>query len=224
MKSIPIPGAVTGGDMRLNRNDMDFYLVTDSRLTRRSVREDVELAVAAGCGIVQYRVKDTPTRVMVEEARALMDICRGRALMLVNDRVDVALAAGADGVHIGQDDMAYADARRLLGPDAIIGVTVHDAAEASEATRLGADYLGLSPIFDTGTKADAGHGIGVDAIPPVRAITGLPIVAIGGINTGNTASVIRAGADAVAVVSAVVAADDPGAAVREFIRIVQAAK
>lgn len=210
--------------MKLNRNDMDFYLVTDSRLTRRGVREDTALAVAAGCRIVQYRVKDTPTRAMVEEARALADICRGRALMLVNDRVDVALAAGADGVHIGQDDMAYADARRILGPNAVIGVTVHDPDEAAGATRAGADYLGLSPIFDTGTKADAGRGIGVDAIPAVRAVTSLPIVGIGGITLANTAAVISAGANSVAAISAVVAADDPGEVVREFIEVVRAAK
>jgi thiamine-phosphate pyrophosphorylase len=202
----------------------DFYLVTDSRLTKHGVASDVALAVGAGCAVVQYREKDAPTRRMVEEARIIHDICRNRALFLVNDRVDVALASDADGVHLGQDDMSYGDARRLLGPNAIIGLTVHDEREAEETSRLGADYVGLSPIFPTGTKADAGEACGVGMIERVRARIAIPIVVIGGITKANVAETILAGADAAVAISAVVTSDDTTREVREFREIIRRAK
>jgi len=204
--------------------EIDFYLVTDSRLTRKGVLDDVGRALEAGCRIVQYREKEKSTREMVEEALRVGELCRGRAVFLVNDRVDVALAVGADGVHIGQDDMPCDAARRLLGADRIIGVTVHDVAEAVEAERLGADYVGLSPIFETGTKKDAGKACGVSMVRMVRERVSLPVVAIGGINMENVAGVIRAGADAAAAISAVVCADDVRAAVAGFVEAVRKAK
>ncbi len=203
---------------------LDFYLVTDSRLSRRGALHDVAEAVAAGCRIVQYREKDTPTRDMVEEARRIAAICRGKAVFLVNDRVDVALACGADGVHVGQDDMPFEDARRLLGPDRIIGLTTHDIDESIEAEALGADYIGLSPIFATGTKKDAGAACGLSMIERVRAWVSLPIVAIGGIGRGNVADVIRAGADMAVAISAVVCAEDVRRETAAFIETIRGAK
>ena len=203
---------------------MDFYLVTDSGLSRRGTAHDVAAALDAGCAVVQYREKAKGTRAMVEEARRLRALCAGRALFLVNDRVDVALAADADGVHIGQDDMALADARRLLGPERIIGLTVHTVAEALDAGRTGADYIGLSPIFPTGTKADAGDACGVGMIAEVRRAVRLPIVVIGGITKANAAKTVRAGADGVVAISAVVCAEDAAAEVRAFREIIRAAK
>ena len=187
---------------------IDYYLVTDSTYSRHGTLHDVREAVRAGCSIVQYREKAAETRRMVEEAQAIKELCRGRALFLVNDRIDVALAVDADGVHIGQDDMPFETARRLLGPDKIIGLTVHDVAESREAERLGADYLGLSPIFSTGTKQDAGKPCGTDMIREVKSAVSLPIAAIGGIKKSNIAEVIRAGADSACAISAVVCAED----------------
>ncbi len=204
--------------------EMDFYLVTDSGLSRSGTLHDVRRAVDAGCVIVQYREKAGSTRAMIEEARAIGDITRGRALFIVNDRVDVALAVDADGVHVGQDDMPYGLARRLLGPGKIIGVTVHDVAEAVEAERLGADYVGLSPIFATSTKDDAGAACGIAVIADVRERIGIPIVAIGGISKANVAEVIRAGADAAVAISAVVSSDDVYREVAEFRALIRRAK
>lgn len=204
--------------------EMDFYLVTDSGLSCRGTMHDVDAALRAGCCIVQYREKEKSTREIVEEALRLRELCAGRALFLVNDRVDVALASGADGVHIGQDDMPFETARRILGPESIIGLTVHDIPEAVEAQRMGADYVGLSPIFETGTKKDAGRACGVGAIVGVRSAIDLPIVVIGGISGDNASSTIEAGADAVAAISAVVCAEDPAAEVRKFREIIEREK
>lgn len=211
-------------DRRSMLREMDFYLVTDSGLSSHGTMHDVESALREGCRIVQYREKEKNTREMVEEAIKVKELCAGRALFLVNDRVDVALASDADGVHIGQEDMPFGIARRLLGPDRIIGLTVHNVPEALEAELLGADYVGVSPIFETGTKKDAGCACGVDAITDVRRAIHLPIVVIGGIAKGNVASTIDAGADAAAAISAVVSSEDPAAEVREFRRIIGKAK
>lgn len=204
---------------------MDFYLVTDSRLSRRGVLSDVERALEAGCTVIQYREKEKCIRDMVAEAARIRELCRGQALFLVNDRIDVALATDADGVHIGQDDMPFESARRILGPERIIGLTVHDEREAEEAARLGADYVGLSPIFPTGTKADAGRACGVGMITRVRvASPSIKIVVIGGITKENVAGTILAGADAAVAISAVVGAEDMAREVREFCEIIRRAK
>ena len=219
-----IPSNEWRGSMRPDLAVCGYYLVTDSGLSRHGSRYDVEAAIGAGCRIVQYREKAKSTREMVAEARELANICRGRAIFLVNDRIDVALAANADGVHIGQDDMPYAEARRLLGHDRIIGLTTHSVEESLDAERLGADYIGLSPIFATTTKADAGAGCGLDMVRRVRMATGLPIVAIGGISLHNAGSVIEAGADSVAAISAVVCAEDPAAQAGLFVEVADRAK
>jgi len=200
---------------------IDFYLVTDSGLSRKGTLSDVENAVAAGCRIIQYREKTGSTREMILEAAQIKTLCGSEAIFLVNDRVDVALAVDADGVHIGQDDMPIDTARDILGPDKIIGLTVHDVEEAQEAERSGADYVGLSPIFDTSTKKDAGSGIGPESIRDVKDAIGIPIVAIGGINKQNSESVIMGGADSLVAISAVVCSDDVKRETKEFIELIR---
>jgi thiamine-phosphate pyrophosphorylase len=210
--------------MKYDLHDIGYYLVTDRGLSRKGVLSDVEKAVAAGCRIVQYREKHLGTRDMVSEAAAIAEICRSRAVFLVNDRVDVALAGGADGVHLGQDDLPYEAARSILGPDAVIGITTHNVEESLTAESQGADYIGLSPIFSTTTKEDAGAGCGLDMVRQVRKALQIPIVTIGGISLSNAGDVIRAGADSVAAISAVVATDDVRQATAQFIAVIAAAR
>jgi thiamine-phosphate pyrophosphorylase len=204
--------------------EIDFYMVTDSGLSRKGTLNDVEQALKADCRIIQYREKCKSTKEMIEEGKCLKSICKNRAILLVNDRVDVALAIDADGVHIGQDDMPFMIAREQLGEGKIIGVTVHNVEEALSAERAGADYFGLSPIFETGTKKDAGKACGLSMITEVRKRTKLPIVAIGGIIRGNVEDVIRAGADAAVAISAVVNSEDVYRETEMFIEIIRNVK
>jgi thiamine-phosphate pyrophosphorylase len=192
-----------------------YYFITEAALSRAGNRHDVASAVAAGVRVVQYRQKQGQTRDLVAEARQLRELCR-RTLFLVNDRVDLALEVGADGVHLGQEDLPYSEARKILGPDKIIGVTVHNLAEALAAQAWGADYLGVSPIFTTATKADAGPPAGVLLLAEIRRRVSLPLVAIGGITLANAPAVIGAGADAVCAISAVVAKTDVRAEIEKF--------
>jgi thiamine-phosphate pyrophosphorylase len=196
-----------------------LYLVTDPVLIGDRALTDVVLAaVDGGARAVQLREKTASTRVFVERARALRERLDQRGVpLIINDRVDVALAAGADGVHIGRNDMAYADARRLFGPDAIIGLSVETPDDVEEAERLDVDYLGVSPVFATSTKTDTLGVWGLEGLAEVRRRSRHPLVAIGGLNAGNVAEVVRAGADAVAVVSAICAAADPRAAAADLV-------
>ncbi|HNU92472.1 MAG TPA: thiamine phosphate synthase [Spirochaetota bacterium] len=193
-----------------------YYFITDSGLSLSGNLFDVRSAVAAGVRVVQYRNKSNITREMYEEALSLKRVCEGKANFIINDRLDVALAVGADGVHIGLEDMPYGEARRLLGPDKIIGVTVHDLEESLEAEAMGADYIGLSPIFATGTKGDAGAPCGTGLIAEVKKRCRVPLVAIGGIDLSNVDEVIAAGADMVCAISAVVTKQDVAAAILKF--------
>lgn len=193
-----------------------YYFITDSGLSLSGNLFDVRSAVAAGVRVVQYRNKSNITREMYEEALSLKRVCEGKANFIINDRLDVALAVGADGVHIGLEDMPYGEARRLLGPDKIIGVTVHDLEESLEAEAMGADYIGLSPIFATGTKGDAGAPCGTGLIAEVKKRCRVPLVAIGGIDLSNVDEVIAAGADMVCAISAVVTKPDAAAAILKF--------
>lgn len=202
-------------------NDVDFYLVTDSCLSKKGIISDVKSAVEAGCKIVQYREKNKSTKEMISEALAIKKICDGKSVFLVNDRVDVALAVDAEGVHIGQSDISFEDARRLLGDDKIIGLTVHNLDEAVDAERLGASYVGLAPIFETDTKEDIRVPCGVCMIEKVRQGVNLPIVAVGGISKDNIGDVIQAGADSAVCISAVVGSDDVFGEVCECIKIIK---
>ena len=192
-----------------------YYFITDSKLSRAGNFNDVSMAVACGVSVVQYRNKNAKTREMYEEAVCLREICRD-TLFLINDRVDIALAVNADGVHLGQSDMPCEAARRLLGEEKIIGITVHNLAEAVQAESIGADYLGVSPIFQTATKPDAGKPAGISLIEDIRAIVNIPLIAIGGIDHSNAIDVIRAGADGLCAISSVVAKEDVSAEIKKF--------
>ncbi len=150
-----------------------------------------------------------------EEAIQLRKICRD-PLFLINDRVDIALSSGADGVHLGQADMPCRAARSLLGPDKIIGITVHNLAEAQEAQNLGADYLGISPIFKTATKPDAGKPAGIALIEEIRRQVDIPLIAIGGIDHSNAPEVVRAGADGLCAISCVVTKENVAQEIKKF--------
>lgn len=196
----------------------DLYVVTDSDLSRgRSDAEVARMAYEGGADAVQLRMKHTDGREMLAQAKLIADAARDMdRFFFVNDRVDIAMASGADGVHLGQSDMPVSEARRLMGDDAIIGASVQTVGQAVEAVEQGADYLGVGSIFITATKPDAAQGLGLGAIFEIRQAVDAPVVAIGGINRGNIQDVIRAGADSAAVVSAVVAQEDPRAAAHEL--------
>ena len=167
--------------------------------------------------MIQLRDKTASTRLLIEEGLALRTLTRERgALLIVNDRLDVALAVEADGAHVGQEDMPVALARRLLGPERILGVSAATRQEAEEAMAGGADYLGVGPIYPSQGKADAGPATGVELLTELAEQYTIPLVAIGGITAANAAEVIRAGASGVAVITAVVHAEDIVAAARNL--------
>lgn len=208
--------------MKKNKlSQIDFYLITDSSLSKKGILNDVSKAIRAACKIVQYREKSKSTVEMVAEAKKIKELCKGKAIFLVNDRIDIALAVDADGVHLGHYDMSYKSARKLLGNEKIIGLTVHNVKEAVRAEKIGADYIGLSPIFHTSTKKDAGKVCGTSMITKVRKKVKLPIVAIGGINKQNVADVIKAGADSAAAISSVIRSDNVQKEVSDFIKIIK---
>jgi thiamine-phosphate pyrophosphorylase len=202
--------------------DWSLYLVTDRRLAGPRPLEDlVRAAVRGGVTAVQLREKECSTREFVELARRLKAILAPAGVpLIINDRVDVALAARADGVHIGQSDMDCGDARALLGPDAIVGLSVETGQQVGEAASLDADYLAVSPIFPTPTKTDTGAAWGIEGLASLRVASRHVLVAIGGITARNAAEVISAGADGIAVVSAICSAADPEAAARELRRVI----
>ena len=195
-----------------------FYFVTDTRLSRAGIISDVRNALTAGVEVVQYRNKEACSLDLYAEARELRRLCR-KVIFLVNDRIDIALAVGADGVHLGQDDLPYWPARKILGKKKIIGLTVHSLAEAKSAKRLGADYLGVSPVFTTRTKADAGRPVGIKLIEQIKKKVSIPVIAIGGINLANAEAVIHAGADGLCAISAVVGYPDVKKRINEFQRL-----
>lgn len=202
-----------------------LYLVTDRSLCGvKSVESVVEKAVAGGVRYVQLREKEISTRSFVELAVRLKKLLHPVGVpLLINDRVDVALAAGADGVHVGQEDMPYETARKLLGPSAVIGLSVETWEDVVAAQRLDVDYLGVSPVFDTPTKTDTKGMWGLEGLARIRAYARHPLVGIGGLNAANAEAVVMAGADCVAVVSAICAAEDPFRAARDLDEIIRGA-
>jgi thiamine-phosphate pyrophosphorylase len=184
-----------------------------------------EAALAGGADMIQLRDKTGNLRDLLPQARAIRARCRAHgAVFIVNDRVDLALAADADGAHVGQEDLPADSARRLLGTGRILGVSTHNLQQAEEARTHGADYIGFGPMFATGTKDTGYTPRGLDAIRGIRKVVALPILAIGGITLENVAEVIAAGATAPAVISAVVRAADITAAAAAFRQRVMAAK
>jgi thiamine-phosphate pyrophosphorylase len=195
-----------------------LYFVTDRGLCgQRSLVDVVFQAIRGGAACVQLREKSAPTRAFVEEAQKIKELMAPfHVPLVINDRIDVALAVGADGVHVGQDDMPYEIARKLMGPKAIIGLSVETWEDVERAERLDADYLGVSPIFATPTKTDTKEPWGLDGLARIRACSRHSLVAIGGLNASNAEAAVMAGADGVAVVSAICASPDPLATSREL--------
>lgn len=208
------------------RLDLSLYLVIGEADTGgRDLVEVAAAAVAGGVTCVQLREKAAATRRFLDLARALKAVLDPAGVpLLINDRADVALAAGADGLHLGQDDLPADVARAIVGPDAILGLSAGDLEEAAAVDRGLVDYCGIGPAYVTGTKDDAGAAIGPEGVARVRRAVGLASVAIGGINAGNAARVMESGVEGLAVVSAIAGAQDPEAAARELRAIVDAAK
>jgi thiamine-phosphate pyrophosphorylase len=187
----------------------------------RSLLDVVRASLRGGAPAVQIRAKGGEARDILELARALrQETTKAGALLFVNDRVDVALAADADGAHVGDDDIPLEAARRISPRGFILGRSVNTAAEALTAMRQGADYLGVGPVFGTPSKSDAGDAIGAEGIASVRSVTTLPIVAIGGLDLTNSSEIATAGADGVAVIRAVMLADDPEDATRRLLNAI----
>ncbi len=205
----------------------DLYVITDEQLGGgRSHEEQTRAALAGGAGVIQLRDKTASTLRLYEAARAMRELTRAAgALLIVNDRLDIALAANADGLHVGPDDLPVAVARKLLRPGMVLGASAGNVEEAIAAERDGADYLGVGAVYEArGSKADAGPPGGPERVQRIRGAVRIPIVGIGGIKADNAAPVIGAGADGVAVITGVVAAPDIAAAARRFVEVVQAAK
>ncbi|OJH33740.1 thiamine phosphate synthase [Cystobacter ferrugineus] len=203
--------------------DLSVYLVTDRLLSRGRELVDVVLAaVRGGATLVQLRDKDAPARETLALGRALLERLRPLGVpLIVNDRVDLALALGADGVHVGQGDLPPEVARRLLGPDALVGLSITGAEDLPTLDPAVVDYAGVGPIFPTGSKPDATPALGLEELGRLRRLLPVPVVAIGGISAANAAAVIAAGADGVSVVSAICSADDCEVAASALARAVQ---
>ena len=206
---------------RAMRAALRVYLVTDRSLTRgRPLASVVESAVRGGATCVQLREKDLDTKDFLAQALALNRLLEPLGIPLViNDNLEVALACRAAGLHLGQGDLSPVEVRELLPAEVFIGWSVETAADVRRSASMPVDYLGVSPVFATPTKTDTKAPWGLAGLRHVRALTDLPLVAIGGIHSGNAGDVLRAGADGLAVVSAICTADDPAAAARELCRI-----
>jgi thiamine-phosphate pyrophosphorylase len=198
--------------------DPFLYLVTDRKLAgSRSLADIVREAIAGGVTLVQLREKSLPHAEFVKEAHTLTEVCHAQGIpLIVNDDVDVALEAGADGVHLGQSDASPQEARARLGSGAIIGLSVENVGQTCAAAALDIDYLAASPVFATPTKTDTAPPLGLEGVQTIRRLCDKPLVAIGGINLSNALTVLRAGADGIAVVSALMAATDPRHAAKDF--------
>ena len=201
-----------------------LYVITDEKVSRgRSHVQVAEAAIAGGADVLQLRDKEASGARLYRVALQLRKLTReAKVPFIVNDRLDIALAADADGVHVGQADLPASVVRELMGPGRILGVSVDTAEEAIRAEKDGADYLGVGPVFEAReTKPDAGEPLGVDRIARIRRNCRLPIVAIGGIDAENALKVREAGADAAAVISAIVSAEDISLAARRLKRILE---
>jgi thiamine-phosphate pyrophosphorylase len=190
--------------------NLELYVITDEIIANGlSHVEIARKAVAGGADVIQLRDKSCSCRQLVRIGKAIAAMTRGSgALFIVNDRLDVALACGADGVHLGQGDTRVDTARQIAPPGFILGVSVGSVSEAVLAEKDGADYLAISPVFDTQSKSDAGPGHGLTLVRTIRDRVSIPVIAIGGIDSSNVARVIAEGADGVAIISAVVGAPD----------------
>jgi thiamine-phosphate pyrophosphorylase len=194
--------------------NLDLYVITDETIAAgRTHAEIAWLAIAGGADVIQLRDKCCGTRELCRIGRQIREVTRkSGTLFIVNDRLDVALACGADGVHLGQGDLRVDVARQLAPRPFVIGVSVGNPGEAVAAEKAGADYVAASPVFSTTSKDDAGQGCGLAGLREIRAEVSIPVIAIGGISRDNVSAVIEAGANGVAVISAVVGQPDITAA------------
>jgi thiamine-phosphate pyrophosphorylase len=199
-----------------------FYAIIDRAKTgERSPLEVCEVLLGAGVCLIQYRDKRASSRVLFENSRALAERIRSAGrIFIVNDRADVAWAAGAQGVHVGQEDLPVESARKILGPQAIVGYSTHDLAQLAQADGSTADYIAYGPIFPTRSKENPDPVVGLDGLRAARRATRKPLVAIGGITLETAGAVLEAGADSVAVISDLLSAPDLAARAREFLQAV----
>lgn len=201
----------------MQKIDYSVYLVTDAGfLHGRDFAECIEAALQGGVTLLQYRDKDADSHTMFERALLLKKLCAAyKVPLLINDRLDIAQAVQADGVHLGQSDLPVTVARKILGKQAVIGASAHNAAEAKQAIADGADYLGCGAVFGTTTKNDAGY-LGLAGLQAIRQAVTVPIVGIGGVNCGNFEQVLQTGAQGAAIISGILAADDIATEVGKF--------
>jgi thiamine-phosphate pyrophosphorylase len=195
-----------------------LHVLTDTQLQKRfSHVELTEMAIAGGADAIQFRQKQGSTREMIETACRMKELCaRAGVIFIINDRVDIAIASDADGVHLGQDDFMIPLARRLLGDGRIIGGSAGNINEAMKCVKEGADYIGFGPVYPTRSKDDAGPATGIMIIRQMIKEISIPVIAIGGVNSGNVSEIIGAGAHGIAVISAVCCMENPGEAARNL--------
>ena len=203
--------------MKCNKRHMLLYAVTDRAWTgKQTLYEQVEAALKGGVTCVQLREKELDETAFLQEAKELCALCRRYGVpFLVNDNVEIAIACGADGIHVGQEDLAAGEVRRRVGENMILGVSVHTVEEACQAVRDGADYLGLGAVFPTSTKTDV-EQMSNETLRAICDAVDVPIVAIGGINRGNILKLAGSGVDGVALVSAIFSAEDIEGTCREL--------
>lgn len=206
--------------------DLSLYLVTDRNLSLgRPLEQIVEEAVKGGVTMVQLREKEASSLEFYQLAIRMKECLRPYNVpLIINDRIDIALACDAEGIHLGQSDLPVSIARKLLGPNRIIGLSLESIADAEEANALDVDYVAVSPVYDTATKTDTSKALGLEGVRAIRTISRFPTVAIGGIHLPNAASIIEAGADGLAVVSDIMSANDPLRAAKELKEIINQTK
>jgi thiamine-phosphate pyrophosphorylase len=204
------------------QHNYNLYIITDQKLAaNRSVVQIIKSVILGGVTIIQYREKTADTGVMIKQAQALHEITRKAKIpLIINDRIDVALAIDADGVHVGQKDMPAIKVRKMIGKNMILGVSANTVNEAIQAERDGADYIGAGPVFITLTKPDADPDIGLQGLKEIKEAVSIPVVAIGGINVKNAEDVLKI-ADGIAVISAVMGAKNPRKVAEELSIIVK---
>ena len=198
---------------------LDFVLITDRKVCGKKLTDIIEQAIDGGVGTVQLREKDLSTGDLYSLAKEIREITeRKGANLIINDRVDIATAVDADGVHLGWQSLEIDTVRRMIGQDKIIGFSAHSLEEAKRAENSGADYISISPIFDTVNKDYFIEPLGVGEIGKIKAQINIPVIALGGINENNVNKVLKNGADGIAVISAILLSDSPGQAVKRICR------
>lgn len=204
--------------------DYSLYLVTDRHILKgRSLKKAVEDAILGGVTFVQVREKDISSREFLEIALGVKEVTDYYSIpMVINDRVDIALACNADGVHVGQKDIPASYVRKIIGSDKLLGVSVESQKEVFEAEKAGADYLGIGTVFFTGSKSDINIPLGLDGLKKVCSSSSLPSVAIGGINAGNIKDIMNCGVNGAAIISAILGEEDIKTASERLIKLIKA--